>query len=409
MIAADFGKRQAALNAISPYFTMFPLAFPLRILEEHAEPGDLVLDPFCGRGTTTFAARLLGLDSLGVDSSPIAVAIAQAKTVNVTPEAILHEAKEILVTHEPEEVPRGEFWSLAFEESVLKGLCALRESLLSTCESPARIALRGLVLGALHGPRNKGEPSYFSNQAPRTYAPKPAYAMRYWQRHGLLPADVDIAAVIWRRAVRYYGAGIPSSGEARLGDSRDATSLRFTADGSGFGWIITSPPYYGMRTYVPDQWLRNWFVGGPSTVPYSEAGHLVHESPQAFAAELRTVWANAATVARPDARLIVRFGGITDRRVDPQELIHASLEGSGWSPSSVSEAGSAHSGKRQADAFLRNRSRAIEEIDVWCTRTGSGQQAGAQRARQRIMETSPSVMYDRQFRGDTSRNGGNAS
>src|SRR5713101_9964538 len=50
----------AALNAVCPYYTMFPLAFPLGVLSRRSQPKQWVLDPFCGRGTTTFGARLLG-------------------------------------------------------------------------------------------------------------------------------------------------------------------------------------------------------------------------------------------------------------------------------------------------------------------------------------------------------------
>src|SRR5205809_972792 len=63
-----------ALNAVCPYYTMFPLEFPVRVLSRHSHPTKWVLDPFCGRGTTNFAARLLGLPSVGLDSSPIAAA-----------------------------------------------------------------------------------------------------------------------------------------------------------------------------------------------------------------------------------------------------------------------------------------------------------------------------------------------
>ena len=72
------------LNGVCPYFTMFPLQFPLRILQKRAKRGDTVLDPFCGRGTTNFAARLLGLGSLGVDSSPVATAITATKLARVS-------------------------------------------------------------------------------------------------------------------------------------------------------------------------------------------------------------------------------------------------------------------------------------------------------------------------------------
>ena len=72
------GKMNTALNAICPYFTMFPLEFPYRILDRYARQGDAVLDPFAGRGTTLYAARLLGLNAFGIDSNPVAVAISES-------------------------------------------------------------------------------------------------------------------------------------------------------------------------------------------------------------------------------------------------------------------------------------------------------------------------------------------
>ena len=97
-----------ALNAICPYFTMFPLNFPLGILSRQAKEGEAVLDPFCGRGTTSFAARLSGLESLGVDSSPVATAVTAAKLVSTTPGMIVRSAKEILENVEPRQFPRGD-------------------------------------------------------------------------------------------------------------------------------------------------------------------------------------------------------------------------------------------------------------------------------------------------------------
>ena len=84
------------LNGMCPYFTMFPLSFPLRIIEKYSKPREWILDPFCGRGTTNFASRLLGRPSIGIDSSPVAVAIAKAKLPCVLPGEVVKTAQEIL-------------------------------------------------------------------------------------------------------------------------------------------------------------------------------------------------------------------------------------------------------------------------------------------------------------------------
>jgi DNA modification methylase len=355
----------AALNGICPYFTMFPLDFPLNILKRKARSSDVVLDPFCGRGTTNFAARLIGLRSIGVDSSPVAAAITASKLAKTTYKDILTEARAIVAEGEARHIPTGKFWRRAFHPSVLDALCRFRETFLESCATDTRIALRGIILGALHGPKQKTFPSYFSNQCPRTYAPKPAYAIRYWKERGLNPEAVDILALIGRRARRYYGTSLDAVGIVRLADSREAGAVQPEEPHTRFNWVITSPPYYGMRTYVADQWLRNWFVGGPDTVDYANRDQVLHSSPEKFAAELRQVWRNASNVCAPSAKMVIRFGGITDRSADPLGIIKESLTRSGWKITTIRQAGTAAHGRRQADTFLRKRSKPVLEYDIW--------------------------------------------
>lgn len=362
-------KSQSRLNAICPYFTMFPLEFPLRVLR-HALPGQLVVDPFCGRGTTNYAARTLGLPSIGVDSSPVAVALSQAKLANTSPSRIVAAARSIL--HEvagPSEMPEGEFWRWAFHPDVLQTLCRLREGLLSNCRSDARKALRAILLGALHGPRPKSRPSYFSNQSQRTYSPKPRYAVKYWKEHSLEPEPVDVLDIIHERATRYYSNEKIASGKILQADSRKKALSRAAGEQKA-AWIITSPPYYGLRTYLPDQWLRGWFLGGPPEVDYSAEGQILHSSPGAFAADLRRVWRNVGKISGPGTRLVIRFGGISDRKADPLSIMDTSLKGSGFDLEAMVPAGTAANGKRQALHFSRPGVEAREEHDLWATWTG---------------------------------------
>jgi hypothetical protein len=222
-----------------------------------------------------------------------------------------------------------------------------------------------VILGALHGPLAKAQQSHFSNQCPRTYAPKPRYAAKFWRQRKMTPPQVDVLNVIERRAERYYGEEqTEASGCVVAGDSQHAAS--FNGVDRKASWILTSPPYYGMRTYIPDQWLRRWFVGGPSDVDYSNAGQLSHSSQDDFAAGMRTVWKNCASHAKPDCRLVIRFGAINDRKVDALELAKASVKDSPWKVLSSRKAGTASTGKRQADHFVPAKA-AMEEFDIWAT------------------------------------------
>ena len=61
------------------YPTQKPLALLERIIKASSNPGDLVLDPFCGCGTAADAAAMLGRKYLGIDISGIAVRVMQQR------------------------------------------------------------------------------------------------------------------------------------------------------------------------------------------------------------------------------------------------------------------------------------------------------------------------------------------
>lgn len=177
--------------------------------------------------------------------------ISDAKLANTSPGAILRAYDEIMADGRNFRSPAGEFWRAAFHEDTLRPLSHLRASLMQDCRSAARRALRGLLLGALHGARTKGSPSYLSNQMPRTFAPKPDYAVRYWRERGLLPPHADPRKIIERRAYRFFGSRARwAKGRVVQGDSRLPEAQKNAVCESKVDWVITSPPYYGMRTYM---------------------------------------------------------------------------------------------------------------------------------------------------------------
>lgn len=61
------------------YPTQKPVTLLNQILRIVTEEGDLILDPFCGSGTTCVSAKLLNRNYIGIDSSPDAVKLTQKR------------------------------------------------------------------------------------------------------------------------------------------------------------------------------------------------------------------------------------------------------------------------------------------------------------------------------------------
>lgn len=61
------------------YPTQKPLALLRRIIEASSNPGDVVLDCYCGCGTTVHAAHELGRRWVGIDITPVAVAVIKTR------------------------------------------------------------------------------------------------------------------------------------------------------------------------------------------------------------------------------------------------------------------------------------------------------------------------------------------
>ena len=73
------GKNTSIYSAHS-YHTKVPYQGIIPYIEHYTEPGDVVLDPFCGSGMTGVAAILSGRDAILYDISPAAVHIARNYT-----------------------------------------------------------------------------------------------------------------------------------------------------------------------------------------------------------------------------------------------------------------------------------------------------------------------------------------
>jgi len=95
--------------------TQKPESLLYRVILSSSEPGDVILDPFFGSGTTGAVARKLGRNWIGLEQDPEYAQIAEARIKRVKAEKDL----ELLRTHSKRTAPRVPFGTVV-ERGMLK-------------------------------------------------------------------------------------------------------------------------------------------------------------------------------------------------------------------------------------------------------------------------------------------------
>ena len=79
------GKQRIKLNGSKAHSTQKPEALLYRIVMASSNPGDVVLDPFFGSGTTGAVAKKLGRNWIGIERDKKYIKVAQKRIDAVTP------------------------------------------------------------------------------------------------------------------------------------------------------------------------------------------------------------------------------------------------------------------------------------------------------------------------------------
>ncbi len=325
-------------HALCPYFAMFPEAFAREQVERYTDPGDLVLDPFSGRGTAPFQSLLMGREAAACDVNPVAYTVTRAKTNAPPAQAVLDRLDEAEGGFDPSDYDAEAdglppFFRRAYAPYTLRQVLHLRALL--DVEADGRAGdidamVAALTLEVLHGESHK-TPSCLSNRMPRTISTKPAYSVRYWDERGLDPPERDAFAVLRNRvAFRYRSARPEGRAHVWRTDMRGLPSVAATISGR-VRLIVTSPPYLDVTNFEEDQWLRLWFLGGPPEPTRKRISpDDRHYSEGAYWPLLRDFFRTVAEVAAEGAHVVVRIGGkglTPDRLAEGLEESAEAVEG----------------------------------------------------------------------------------
>lgn len=353
-------------HSICPYFAMFPEAFAQQWIERLTRPGDIVLDPFCGRGTAPFQSLLMNRRAVGCDVNPVAYCLTRAKTNAPKPQSLRRRLTILERQFEPTDVSQErrnlpEFFRYAFSAATLNQLLFLRRQLRWKQSDTDRM-LAALILGILHGESSRS-PSYLSNQMPRIISTKPAYSVRFWRERDLKPPKRDLFEVL-RRQIAYRYESPPPGARALIFhmDMRELPRVSSELP-RPIRCVITSPPYLDVTNFEEDQWLRLWFLGGPPNPTYRRySKDDRHERPDAYWKMICDFWRCAGLVLDSKAEIIIRIGG---KKLRPEHIADSLLASSPVSKRKVSLVSHEVSQirHRQTDAFRPGSKGCAVEVD----------------------------------------------
>ena len=256
--ADSYTHQECSLHQLSPYIGKLKSVIAKDLILKYSQPGQLVVDMFCGSGTVPLEAARLGRRVFASDTSQYAVTLTKGKLYAPTRiESALADLDRLLKRVESLPLPDLRSvpqWVRAFfHPRTLKETLRLSEFL----RNERHYFLLASLLGILHHQR-PGFLSYPSSHlVPYLRSnkfPKAAYPELYEYR----PVASRLKAKVERALKRP-----PRSSFLGLVDGIRKSSVESVNLPEAIDCVITSPPYMNALDYGRDNRLRLWFLGQP--------------------------------------------------------------------------------------------------------------------------------------------------
>jgi DNA methylase len=338
-----------SLHPMCSYLASFPAALAHAFIARYSRPGDVVLDPFSGRGTAPLQADAESRIGVGNDLNPFAHLLTAAK---VEPAAAAETRTRIAALrlawsadssawlalgervlahprHPASRVPAAgsgdgpdarteavpDEVALAFHPRTLGQLLLVRAQLL--LDDRVDRFLAGALAGILHGKT----PSYLSTIMPNTFSMAPRYVRDFVARTGFRAPERDVFDALSAKLDRLYRQPLPPArglalhGDARTAGRRARAALRARGLPDRARLVVTSPPYLRVLKYGYYNWLRTWVLGFNARAIDAELDDAHQREP--YLAFLRDVLADLRPALTDDGIAVLVIGDVEMDRGKP--------------------------------------------------------------------------------------------
>ncbi len=314
-------QRQAAsLHEVS-YRACYKPQLPRHFIERLTRPGDLVYDPFSGRGTTAVEAALLGRRVAANDANPLSRMLAEPRLGPPDPGAV--EARL-------QAIPRagtqdGLDLSMFFHPDTEAEIRGLRDWCLARAAGggldPVDAWIRMVATNRLTG----HSPGFFSVYTlPPNQAVTAEKQRQLNRQRGQVPPYRDTNALILKKT-RQLLSGLDADQRRNLAAAaRDAAFLTGDARAvplpeASVQLTVTSPPFLDVVDYAADNWLRCWFNGLDAEAIGRELS--TFRSLAAWSEAMAGVFAELARLTRPGGFVAFEVGEIRGGKLKLDEVV----------------------------------------------------------------------------------------
>ena len=339
-------QRQASsLHEVS-YRACFKPQLPRFFIERLTEPGDVVYDPFMGRGTTPVEAALLGRVPFGNDINPLSITFTRPRLHPPTFDELSERLSQINLTGQ-DEFP--EDLLVFYHPDTLREICALKKHFLrrqaaQTSGAPNSDSarnhtnpnqadseigapldpiddwLRMIALNRLTG----HSPGFFSVYTlPPNQAVSVQSQRKINEKRNQTPPRRHVAQIILKKSRQLLGDCTLAARRTLASMVDHAVLLKAPADSTqrlpanSVSLVVTSPPFLNVVQYADDNWLRCWFLGiDPKSVQLT-----VPKKLDAWAAAMTNVFRELHRVLKSGGHVAFEVGEVHGGRTKLEETV----------------------------------------------------------------------------------------
>lgn len=243
----------------------FKPQLPRFFIDRLTQPGEVVYDPFMGRGTTLIEAALLGRVPYGCDVNPLSIVMTKPR---LAPPELESVAARLTLIDFNDHAEFPEELLVFYHPETLREICALKKYLLSRQASGGLDAVdEWIQLVALN--RLTGHsPGFFSVYTlPPNQAVSVKSQIKINEKRNQTPPRRMVPQIILKKSKSLLSDCGKDVRSTLLKAGSRAVLVTSGCDqtpqipSESVSLVVTSPPFLNIVDYATDNWLRCWFIG----------------------------------------------------------------------------------------------------------------------------------------------------